>query len=145
MKKFFTMAVMSLAVLAVSCSKEDKNQETPEEITPKEEVVSIEGTWVLESLSSEDKSKMVPPNECQKKWTLTFSQSEVKSVTYPYGRNTGDCENKEETISTYTISDNKLTLKNSEGKTETHSFVLDKNNLTLTLEEGFIFIFKRKN
>lgn len=140
MKKFFTMAVMSLAVLAVSCNKEDQPQETPKE------VVSIEGTWVFESLTSEDKSKMVPPNACQKKWSFTFSQDKFNLVSYPIGNSISDCENRVESTSTYIISDNKIITKTDDGnELDSMNFTLDKTTLTLKLKEGAILVLKRKN
>lgn len=85
------MAVMSLAVLAVSCNKEDQPQETP-----KEEVHPIEGTWIPESTIEDGQTEINPVDECNKKETETYSKGTFKFLDYKIEPN-GDCHLVEET------------------------------------------------
>lgn len=142
MKKFFTMAFMSLAVLAVSCSKDKAEEQKAED--PKEEVVSIEGTWGIESsiLIEEGKPYTKTPDECEKKLTWNFSQGKLKSVSYP--KKNGKCEEAEIINGTYTISGDKLTFVEEGKKSETGTFSVDKTTLKITTERGSSFTFKRK-
>lgn len=80
MKKFFTMALMSLAVLAVSCSKD-----SPEEL--------IEGTWVMESITITEngQTRTKTYDGCEKKGAWTFSGGTVTIVSCAEERQ-GDCQ-----------------------------------------------------
>lgn len=126
MKKFFSMALMSLAVFAVSCGKD-----TPEEL--------IEGNWVMESAIYDGSGKVIPVDECQKKGSYSFSGGTVTIIECD-----GDdkCECGEPVKMPYTISGDKLTIKVG-GEEKTLTFTVDKNTLK-TVVDGTTMTFKRK-
>lgn len=72
MKKFFTMALMSLVFMA--CNKEETQE------TPKEETHPIEGTWCLEKEIS--KGKEILADDCSKQSSITFSAGKFKNANY---------------------------------------------------------------
>lgn len=128
MKKFFTMALMSLAV---SCSKD-----SPEEL--------IEGTWVMDGYTFTENGEVINKSatECEKKGTWSFSQGKGTIVNYP--SHNGVCNEAKTKNSTYTISGDKLTLSEEGKSSDTVTFSVDKNILKLTTKDGVTVIFKRK-
>lgn len=126
MKKFFTMALISLAFIA--CNKEENKPETP-----KEEVVSIEGTWHPEA-------EAIPVDDCYKKSTYTYSDGKYKWVIYEEDNN-GDCKLARESSGIYLIpKDNRILIEERGGFT----FSINGNTLTMTSDKGNVTIFKKQ-
>lgn len=124
MKKFFTMALMSLVFMA--CNKKENKE------TPKEETHPIEGTWYLESSILDGEVDNL--NDCDRKSFCNFSKGNYKVENYRTQRD-GSCK-LFDGEATYSVSENKLTIKFSEGGEKTNIFSINNDILTINGENS---------
>ena len=104
MRRIFSLALIALAMMVVSCGKKDDE----DKVTPNKLV----GTWYLESLKSDGQAETL--TDCEKNTNIVFSDREIVIKAYNFLKNTGYCEVN--TVGgTYTVSGNNLVV-NLKGK-----------------------------
>ena len=100
MRKIFSLALIALAMIVISCGKKDDE----DKVTPNKLV----GTWYLESMKRDGQAQTL--TDCDKRSNITFRETEYSIMNYNKLKNTNDCRLTTEE-GTYTISGNVLVAK----------------------------------
>lgn len=98
MRKIFSLALIALTMMVVSCGKKDSDDVTPNKLV---------GTWYLESMKRDGQAQTL--TDCDKRSNITFRETEYSTMNYKL-KNTNDCGLTTEE-GTYTISGNVLVAK----------------------------------
>ncbi len=122
MRKIFSLALIALAMIVVSCGKKDDE----DKVTPNKLV----GTWYLESLKFDGQAQTL--TDCDKRSNITFRETEYSIMNYKL-KNTNDCGLTTEE-GTYTISGNVLVAKPKGKEMESSKVSLSGGKLIFTTE-----------
>ena len=98
MRRIFSLALIALTMMVVSCGKKDSDDVTPNKLV---------GTWYLESMKRDGQAQTL--TDCDKRSNITFRETEYSTMNYKL-KNTNDCGLTTEE-GTYTISGNVLVAK----------------------------------
>ncbi|WP_454974972.1 lipocalin family protein [Capnocytophaga bilenii] len=99
MRRIFSLALIALAMMVVSCGKKDSDDVTPNKLV---------GTWYLESIKNDGQAETL--TDCVKNTNIVFSDREYVAKRYGL-KNTGYCDLVSTEEGTYTVSGNNFVVK----------------------------------
>lgn len=133
MRRIFSLALIALAMMVVSCGKKDSDDVTPNKLV---------GTWYLESMKSDGQAQTL--TDCDKRSNIVFSDREYTRKIYDL-KNTGYCDLVNTEEGTYTISGNNFVVKPKGEGMESVKISLSGDKLILSDtvdDKGKIYTFE---